>query len=91
MPYIDVVMVSTLYGVRNNYSLYSAPAWSGLKTGDDIVVGDKVRGTVNAVCTLNTESDEYKFLLKAFEKTHPLRRITGVYEYKPLFYKEDEE
>lgn len=89
--YIDVVMTSTMYGIKNSYNLFSAPAWSGLKVGDDVVVGDKVRGTVNAVCTLNTDSNEYQFLLKAFDRGHPLRKITGVYEYKPLFYKEDEE
>ena len=88
--YQDVVMVTVPYGVRNKFNLFSAPAWSGLKAGDDIVVGEKVRGTVSAVCTLNIEADEYKFLLKAFNRTHPLERITGSYEYKPLFYKEEE-
>ena len=88
--YIDVCMVGVPYGVRNKFNLYAAPAWSGLKAGDDIVVGEMVKGCVSAVCTLNTDADEYKFLLKAFNKTHPLKRIDGVYEYKPLFYKEDE-
>ena len=89
--YQDVVMATVPHGIRNKIDLFFAPAWSGLKAGDDIVIRDRVRGTVSAVCTLNNEADEYKFLLKAFDRTHPLERIEGIYEYKPLFYKEDEE
>ena len=88
--YIDVTLVTVPHGIKNRIDLYSAPAWSGLKAGDDIVIKERVRGSVSAVCTLNTESDEYKFLLKAFDRTHPLERIEGIYEYKPLFYREDE-
>jgi len=88
--YIDVIMATVPHGIRNKIDLYTAPAWSNLKAGDDIVVKDRVRGTVSASCTLNTEADEYKFLLKAFGRTHPLERIEGLYEFKPLFYKEDE-
>ena len=88
--YIDVCMVNTPHGIANKCRLYCAPAWSGLKAGDEIVVEDKVKGVVGAVCTLNPQANEYKVLLQAFGYTHPLTRISGVYEYKPLFYLEEE-
>ena len=88
--YIDVVLVDTGKG---KVKLYEAPAWSHLQAGDEVGTDKLLNrdGVVRAVCTVDTFSEEYGFLIKGFKSIDPLPRLKGRYEFRPFFYPEERE
>lgn len=88
VKFIDIVLVQ-----HDDYDTYTyeAPAFSGLKTGDKVIVDGEFTyntGTVKAICTINPESDEYAFIM-ALEGAEKLKRVMAKVEYTDFVYPEE--
>ena len=79
--------------------LFYAPRWSGLESGDEVVVESegfendfKRKGVVVACMTVNeSDTKEIDFIMKATGSPEEVGKVLNVIEYTPLKYEEDEE
>ena len=91
--YFDFVLVRVAGEEKNR--LYHAPRWSGLESGDEVVVeveGVERKAVVVASMTVNeTEQKDIDFIMKATGSPEEVGRVLKVIEYSPLKYEEEEE
>ena len=88
VKFIDIALVQ--HDDFDTYT-YEAPAFSGLKVGDEVITDGEFKyntGKVKAVCTINPNSDEFGYIL-ALEGTEKLRRIMAKVEYTDFVYPEE--
>lgn len=91
MSYVDVVTVKPAVGPM---VMRTAPAWSNLKEGAEVMfeVGEhpyEAKGTVVDVATFNPDGEEFR-VLKSFVKSDLDMHITKKVEYSAFKYQEGE-
>lgn len=90
MLYIELV-VCKHPNCKKNFLFY-APAWTGLKKGDEVIVDTK-KGEQPAIVQSKTIVEEgsevYSFILESTGATLPLRKVLKVVFYRELEYKEE--
>ena len=92
--YVDYVAVQTVG--MDDYMLVTAPAWSGLKDGDEVMV-DTIRGAFPAkvlgVSTILKDDEPLKHLLRllAGMEDRTLKRVISKVVHEPLIYEDDED
>ena len=73
--------------------LFYAPAWTGLKTGDEVIVDTKhgeQPATVLTKTIVEKDSELYNFILESMSATLPLKRVLKKVIYVEMNYEEDE-
>ena len=93
--YVDYVAVQT--SGRDDFMLVIAPAWSNLKTGDEVIV-DTIRGhfpaVVKAVSTIQKDDEPLKHLIRllaGYREDANLKRVISKVVYEPLTFETEEE
>ncbi len=84
--YIDLVVL------KNSNNVYQAPAFSGLKEGDEVVVKRSTKEevfTVERVYTARKSGVELDFILTASSSSFPLRKILKKVDYKEFEYEDE--
>jgi hypothetical protein len=92
MKFIDYVTVEHENN-RHPY-LFIAPAFSGLKDGDSVIVETsrgKQLAQVKAVTTVNMEDDIADFIIKSTGATNPLKRVLQKVVYQDFEYEDEDE
>lgn len=89
--YIDLVLVK--YDAISDPRLFMAPFISAVNKGDTVVVdtaaGERKAKVIN-VMSINTEREEYAFIIDATGATLPLKRVLSKVTRIDLNYKEYE-
>lgn len=83
--FIDLVVL------KNRLYVFQAPAFSGLKEGDEVVIkSDKEEvATVERVYTARKSGAELDFILTASGTILPLRKILKKLDYKEFEYEDE--
>ena len=92
MSYIELVVCK--HPIIEKKFLFCAPPWSGLKTGDEVIVDTKKGeqpATVVTKTLVEKDSEVYGFILESTGATLPLRRVLKKIEYKTFEYEEENE
>lgn len=89
--YIDLVLCK--HDGHEKFFLFCAPAFSGLKKGDRVIV-ETIKGeseaTVERSYTISKErDDEFEFILVASGAYLPLRKVLKKIEYIEFEYEEE--
>ncbi len=92
MDYVTVKHESVL--MESQPYLFIAPAFSGLKEGDSVIV-ETSRGEqlakVNAVTTVNMDDEIADFIIKSTGAKSPLKRVLKKIIYMDFEYEDDDE
>ena len=90
--FIDLVLCKHLVDSRK--FLFYAPAFSYLQKDDQVLVdtarGEQTAIVINAV-TVDSDSEDYLFILDATSATLPLQRVISKVWYRELEYKPDKD
>ena len=74
--------------------LFEAPAWSSIEARDEVMVDTKdglKHAVVEAVCTVQKDSSDYWFIVKACKAYAPLKRVRSKVMYREYTYEDEEE
>ena len=93
--YLSLVLVKLTSGAE---VIYKAPAWCGLRVGEEVVVEvtladgsgaiGEARGNVLSICCVANDSEEYGFV-KALVGVSKFNRVIKRVKYVELTYEED--
>lgn len=88
--YIDLVLC--VHSENGRPFLFSAPAWSYLKSGDEVIVEARAglaKATVIDCRTVENDSDELMFCVECAGATLPLKRVMRKVTYREFTYPEE--
>lgn len=85
--YVDLILVKHQNPHTKRLYLYEAPPWSGISSGDQVLVepqsGDEpVLVDVQNAYTIERDRGEYRFILSCTGATEPLKRVVAKLCYK---------
>lgn len=90
--FVDFVLCKHVDSLDGHIYLFYAPAFSGLKKGDRVIVDTKhgeQSAEVKGIETVDTKLPVYDFILTAAGATKPLRKVISLVINKEMEYDED--